>query len=285
MIKIMNNRYYKPHIFSLCALFVVGNAVIMLPFFFADSPFLSFAATAVFSLLFVWIVTVVIKFASKNKTAFFVIKAIIYASAIYGAVTSLYDFICFVSQIQLPQTNAAFITVVSIITICVFALCDDSAFFKYGLTVAVISGLCVLLMFIGGIKHFDFSQLGLSVGKHIVCTDVVKIFFRYFSSLVSPVAFVILNNKITDTKAAFGGIAAGFSVVGLCLVQSVSTLGHTNLSFPYIKAIGVISSGSLFSRIDGLAYFLFFATAMTKAALCVKTVVLIRRYKHFVAKK
>lgn len=272
----MSAQNYKPHIFSLCALFVAGNAVISLPYFYANSPLWSLLITTAVSVVFVWIAAALVKVGLKSKAVFYITAPLICALAIYGTVTAIYDYICFVSEIQLPQASVVLLTFVFVITAAVFAISSNSSILKYSLLVAIISAACVILLFVSGIRHFDISQINPVFKKTNFGADATKIFFRYFSSLAVLLTFISLTKKISYTKTVTCGTAVGFLTIALCLAQSVLTLGVANdLPYPYIKAVGVISSGSLFTRLDGLVYFAFFATAITKAAVCIKTVILI----------
>ncbi|MBR5473752.1 MAG: hypothetical protein IKU82_07175, partial [Clostridia bacterium] len=79
---------YKPHIFSLFALFVCGNAIVTLPFFDTKRPFLNLFITAIVSILFVIFSVKIINFLQKNKISFFIAKLVICLLAILGAITT-----------------------------------------------------------------------------------------------------------------------------------------------------------------------------------------------------
>lgn len=271
----MKTADYKPHVFALFALFVCGNAVITLPFFNASNPLLCFFVTAVASIIFILFFYYIINLCFKFRIVFIVIGLAVSGLAIYSTVTTLYDYLGFVADIQLPQTSVVLLWLMALLTVTVFASSSNSAIYKYGLLVAIFSVGMIILMFLGQIKHFDISQIKSDLSKSDFFTTVPKMFLRYFSSLAVPVLFVALtNNKKVPTTIVYGA-ACGFLIIAVCLAQSVLTLGASPTLYPYIRAVSVISSGSLFTRYDGFVYFVFFACAITKAAVCVKTVILV----------
>lgn len=262
---------YKPHIFSLFALFMCGNAIITLPFFNTKSPFVTLFITAIISALLVVFSVEVIKFAQKNKFSFFALRIFIGLLAIFGAITTIFDYVSFVSKIQLPQANIILLVIAMIIITIFFALCSGSAFLKYCLFTGVFFVAIVVILFVCGIKHFDFSHVSTTSD-----TNFAMIFLRLFSGVSAPVLLMFLQNKVY-TKVMVSGAVFGFCLVFLCLAQSILTLGATPVSYPYIKAVSVISTGSLFTRLDGLVYFLFFVSAIVKITVCIKTLTLKRQ--------
>lgn len=271
----MKTNNYKPHIFSLFGLFVCGNAVITLPFYNAKNQIFVFLITAALSVLFVRIFTVIMRCCKKSKVVFWTVCLPVCLLALYGAMTTLYDYLHFVRAVQLPQTSFVWLAFFMLTLVVVFAISPNSAIYKYCLLMAVFCAAMVILLFIVGTKHFDLSQLGLILNLCNLWAATPTIFLRYFSSLAVPVLFVFLTDADKTIKAITFGSVFGFWAVGICLAQGVLTLGGAEYSYPYIDAVSVISSGSLFTRLDGFVYFIFFATAITKAAVCAKTVVLI----------
>ena len=271
----MKTNNYKPHIFSLFGLFVCGNAVISLPFYNAKNPIFSFAITAIISVIFIWLSVFIVRLVKTSKIVFWAVCLPIGLLALYGAATALYDYLNFIVAVQLPQTSFVWLAFFMLTLVVVFAISPNSAIYKYCLLMAVFCAAMVILLFIVGTKHFDLSQLGLILNLCNLWAATPTIFLRYFSSLAVPVLFVFLTDADKTIKAITFGSVFGFWAVGICLAQGVLTLGGAEYSYPYIDAVSVISSGSLFTRLDGFVYFIFFATAITKAAVCAKTVVLI----------
>lgn len=276
----MSIKGYNIHIFSMAALFTLGNAIITMPFYQTANPVYIFIST-VFSLVLVLITALIIKTGSKNKVIFAFLSLLVGVTAIHGFLTALFDYINFIKTVQMPRTSVILITLALLFAVFIFALCSGSAIYKYCLLVATVCAVLVALNFFGGFKAFDYSQAKAIFKQPVFFTNDL---FRYFSSLSTIILFVFFSRKKTAVKAVSFGVATGFFVLALCFTQSVFTLGLSHSAeYPYIRAISVISSGSLFTRLDGFVYFIFFATCFVKSGICVKTVILI--FKNIFYKK
>lgn len=265
----MKEKNYTPHIFSLCALLVLGNAVIIMPVY-KNGGFLSAFLSVGLSFVLLFLTNLLIKLGSKNKPILYVATALICVAAIYSAIVTFVDYIGFLTLVQMPQTNGVLLSAVWLGVVIFLVVSDVTAIYKYSLFVLVIATIFLMICFIGGIKTFDFTFFKTNFLKiNFSLSD----FLRCFSSLSVIPLFVSDELKYTPAKAVFGGTATGFLTLILCFTQSVLTLGiSNNIAYPYIKAVSVISSGSLFTRLDGLVYFVFFTAALTKITICIKTV-------------
>ena len=269
----METQKYQPHIFAICSLFVLGNAVITMPFYKSKSIFLFVLISLVFSLFIICITSLLLNLSTKSKFIFYITAAAVSAAAIHGAVSTVIDYLGFIKSVQLPQTSIFLSGAAIILTVVAFLFVKSGAIYKYGLLVALISGVFILIVFISGLKSFDFSILKTALNK----TDIsVKELFYCFSSCAVLPAFVFLtNDKSLWLKYTLGGTATGFSALTICAAQSIFTLGNAmDISYPYIKAVSIISSGSLFTRIDGFVYFVFFSSAIIKITVCIWVLVL-----------
>ena len=76
-----------------------------------------------------------------------------------------------------------------------------------------------------------------------------------------------------NTKAIFGGVSTGFALILVTSLQTALTIGvDSGVLYPYLKSVGVISSGSLFTRLDGLVYYLFFTTSLLKIVIGISVI-------------
>ena len=260
-------KKYSPHIFSLCALFVLGNAVITMTIY--NLNLVSIAVSLVL-LLFSGLILTVFR---QHKIVFLIFSFLLCTVAIYGALSSFTDYILFLKSAQMPRTNIYLLSAVMLGTLIFFCACNILTIYKYSLFTAVICGLIIAICFLGGIKSFDFTTIKLQN------TNFVSSLTNFLPIVVLPL-FTQFKNQ--NFKSVLLGTIAGFLALILCLFQAVLTLGETRgISYPYLKSVSVISSGSLFTRLDGLVYFLFFVTALVKTVVCVKTVALtIKSLRH-----
>lgn len=286
----MKIKSYKSHIFAIFALFVMGNTVITLPFCTQENGLSVLLTSALFCLIFTALSVLGLNYAflSRVKKSIAqsvsqkiiggIVVAAVLLAAIYGAASTIGDYILFLKSVQLPQTSIIFTATAMLLLIIVFAKSPDSAILKLSLFLAVISGVSLVLMFLASIKIFDTSALNfkLNLGGGTI-TKGFKLFLKNFSQILVPAAFVAVTKKRAEAKPALSGAAVGLVGIALCAVQSILVLGGmvSGREFSYLYAVSAISAGRLFIRQDGFVYLIFFSTAIIKTALCVKTVLII----------
>lgn len=255
---------YKPHILALSSLFTFGNAVIIMSglnlfnllMYFASALIMMFLAMYLFNL------------SQKNKFLYFCAVAFVCATAVYSAAITFLDYIKFLKNEQLPQTNVLLLGITFAVTVAFFTISKTTAIYKYSLFVFVLIVAIMAICFVGGIKSFDYQNLDT---KALRFSFSLKNFMRFFVSLVALVFFVKKDKR--DIKPMFFGVSIGFLMLLVAMLQIMLTFGaNSNISFPYLKSISVISSGSLFTRLDGLVWFVFFITALIKTVVCIKVV-------------
>ncbi len=261
-------KKYNPHIFAVSFLFVLGNSIITLPFF-EFNFILHIVLSGALCLIFMFAVFLIVLFCNKFKLLYYIVLIAFALISVCAALSAFYDFGLFLKTEQLPQVNNFLLAVMLIVAVIPFVLSKDSAFYKYCLLCGVLCFLIIALGLICQIRHFNFSATLLNFKYNAFS---ITAFFNCFSHLLLLPVFVLQSSGQSYVKSAFLGTAFGFLLLLLCSVASVLTLGQSNnLLFPYIKSIGIISSGNLFTRIDGLFYFLFFVTSITKITVCIKT--------------
>lgn len=279
----MKKYNYKSHILGSVALFTMGNAVIILPFYKTGNPLSVFLLTSVLTLAFVLFCVAITNFAFGNreyalkKVISRVIGSLAVLAALYGAVSAVFDYVSFIKEIQMPKTDTVLITVVLLLLCVVFVKCKNEAVLKTGLFMAVLSQGAVLLLFAVSIKLFDFGEIEFNT--NITGFDIkasLKYFLKYFSPLLTASAFVTLTNGRARALNMLGGTALGLFNILIVLVQSIAVLGvATDYGFSYFYAVSAFSAGNLFYRLGGLAYFVFFSASVIKIAVCIKTIPLI----------
>ncbi len=262
-------KNYSAHIFCICALFVLGNAIIMLPFY--NSGIISLCICAVFSFSLLFLSFWLINLSKKNKIIFYIYNFFVCIAAIYAIITAFLDYLLFLNRVQMTRANIYLLAIVLLGFILFFALNSISAIYKYSLFTAIICILIIIICFFGGIKNFDFSAF-----KTINTPTQFEI--KHFLPIVVLPAF--LRPKKRNIKYASLGVLTAYFVLMICFFQTIFTLGiDTATIYPYLKSVSVISSGSLFTRLDALIYFLFFICAVIKICVCIKSIFLIYKTK------
>lgn len=268
----MTKQKYTPHVIAASAFFTLGNAIILLPEF----NLFEFGLLLALSLAIIFITSRLLKAANENKLAFFCVSAMIVAGATYGAATTFLNYVAFLKNEQLSQNGAVWIGL-AFAAICIyFATRSTAAVCKCCLFFAVFSVLIMLVCFIGGIRIFDYGNLAEIKWEF---SSHIKKYSGVFLPIVALPAFMAADNK--TIKPVIFGVTGGFLLLFMATLQIALTLGNSfDVSYPYLKAVSVISSGSLFTRLDGLVWFLFFIVALLKITICAKAIMAVtKRFK------
>lgn len=286
----MREQGYKIHVFMCPALFTAGSAVITLPFCRRSDFLPVFLSAALLGLLFAAAVTPLLNYTFNNKSYknkalknifLYAVSLITVSAAIYGAVSAALDYIAFLNKVQLPRTGKVLVTAAVLLLTLMFIISRTSAVLKYGLFMAVLSVLTVIMIFtlsagMFDIKSVDFDLKLTNGGISAVC----GCFFKYFFVTAVPIAFVAITKQKAKVLKVTGAVFCGILIISLCMLQSVFVLGNAvqTYQYPYVTAVSAFSWGSLFTRLDGLVYLFFFACVTVRISICVKTVLLIIKF-------
>ena len=276
----MDKKAYNIHITAMTALFIMGNAILTPKISGPKNTFWALFISAVLTLLIITIVSKLLNFAflpaKKHKVCFYAIALLVGFLAAFGAFDTIRSYIGFLTNIQLPQTSPILICVALVIPVSALVICSNSALYKFCLLSSVISVFAIALVFIGGIKSFDFTLFKSDAVKTLNLSNGILEFLRLFLPVICISAFMVLTKENACAKQITIGASLGFFATAICLLQLVLTLGTSaNQEYPYFKAMGIISSGSLFTRLDGFGFWLFFVCALVKSTVCIKIVWLI----------
>ncbi len=260
----MFTQKYTLHILAASVLFTLGNAIILMPAF----NLLELSLLLVLSLAAMCLVYFLLKLGQKSKVIFYIEAVLVVAAAVYGAIVTFLDYILFLKAEQIPQSQVVWLVVVFAAVCTYFATRHISAIYKYCLFAVVLVVLIMLVCIVGGIKVFDYDNFGQGKWNSL---SFVKNYLSFFLPIIVLPLWVKPYNQ--SLKPLAFGVTGGFLLLGITTLQTVLTLGENfNVSYPYLKAVSVISSGSLFTRLDGLVWFLFFVSSVVKITICIKTV-------------
>ena len=180
-----------------------------------------------------------------------------YTDFIYGAV----------------MTRADMWVIKAVFAFCVyfFAVSKKTAIYKFSLLAAVLASTVFIILFFLSAKTFDTHNLrGVFSITDFSLAQTADYFVKMFLPTVLCIMFIGKSDKKLSVFSAILG--ALYSIV-LCLVvilDSVLSFGlpfAAKLSYPYISDISTVTVGSLFTRMDGFAYFAFFACYIVKCGV------------------
>ena len=274
----MEKADYGRHFFCLAALFALGESVIGLPY--SDSgkySFLGFAFAVAASFAVLGISYFLLKsksvFGVKAYSAVLLSAAAVYA--LYNAVASFTEFLRFVDKILHPDTPRFFIAVIFVLTCAYLTSRKNSVILKLSVIFFVLSAAGIILFFLLSVKDFntEWFLINRFPGLKAVLKETMPMAARVSLpfALIPFAAEFFINSK--SKKYAFTGAAAGLGLLVLCFADCIFLFGpqlSARCDFPLAAAVSTVTVGPLFTRMDGLVYCIYFATALIKTAFCLK---------------
>lgn len=260
----MTTKNYKPHIFALSALFTLGNTIITLSGLSVCEAILLPGVLMITLLVSTGLKSV----AHKNPRVAFLINIMVGVAALYGAVTAIFDYALFLKEQQSPQIGIWLMTIILAVVVVSFVACKKSAVYKYSLFAFFVVVAIIALCFVSGIKNFDLNNIKGFFNTNLSNTNV------YLKIMIPMFVLPFFISEGTCQKMVFLGVLSGAFVLFAVTLQTLLTLGEAfDTPFAYLKAVGIISVGSLFTRLDGLVWFVFFVTAIIRGIICAKIAV------------
>lgn len=194
------------------------------------------------------------------------------------AVFSFFELLAFISTKSLPDSSRLAVAALLMVVLFLVVRSSDNAIFKFTLvafTICAVASAVVFLLSLKLIKVAEITAEPFKWQQFLIYT--LKLTGKLSVPVLSAVAFITVTKGRLSNKRAFFSVFFGAVGAAAILLQSVLLLGAElcdTLVYPYISAVGVISTGSLFSRLDGIAYMTVFFTYIIKITVSVKAVIL-----------
>lgn len=275
---------YNKHSASLAAIFILGDSVIVLPYASSGKYALfgfALAAAAAVILYFAALPIARIFFINPQNGNIFcktVSAVLLYAAAAYalaGAGQTFIGFINYAEKILMPDSGRFFIASIFILITAALATRRHEVILKLSLIFLVFGTVTVLLFFLLSAK--DFKIENILVYSFPSCKELFKETLPYFFGVSLPALLIPVFEALfygrTRKAAGFAGLGIGLSLITLCLLDCLLLFGQelaARLDYPLAAAVSTVTVGPLFTRMDGVIYSLFFATALIKTAVCIK---------------
>lgn len=282
---ITTKRGRNAHTVCLAAMFLLGSAVISVPFEGADElnllGFITAAAvwTGVSALLMPLIEKLFnksqIEWGKLRRAVFSVLWLLVCIGIVADAAVSFGQFVDFVGEVVLPVGSRWFIALVLFGTAAFFCTRRGTALPKFALPAFVLTAGLVLLFFAMSFSELRLENISLMRLPRLmgIVNQAVPYLLRVFLPTLTLYIYVALDSH--SRRAAIGGTVAGGAVLGLCLANALLLFGarlSAELDYPYASAIGTVTIGELFTRMDGFSYFIYFAACIVKLSVCVAVV-------------
>jgi len=270
------------HLIGLYAMLIFGQAGVLLPYRNADEyTFTGFMLSVIFNLIFMIIWFPLVKHMKLNQETAIVKKLIfslIYIIIVIISVSTLIDnltvFTEFINIFVLSETPKYIIALLFIFTVIYITLSRIEAFYKFTFLAFVVSSVIIVILFLVSIPRFDIKNIIiLSFPKLKNLYEQALPFFKNisFSVLILPFFHFLVAEKTTKKHSVYGVIAGNILII-FTLLNSVLIFGSRlagKIEYPYSEAIGTVTVGDIFTRMDGFSYFVFFFSCLTEACVCI----------------
>ena len=282
-----NNRTQILYTSALMSMFIVAGSII-------KAPFYDVKGANILSLLISGVVFVVaVPFISKALSYLFctdkrnvLIKSLFLitsGSCLFVFFYSFFEYTKFVSDIMLPRGNRICIAVV--FAVCIFcALASKTdAVLKFALISAVAVSAAFVVLFLLSAKNFNIRNIiSFRDMYEFSFEGTLTYFLRVFLPALISAVYLILQGEKRFSHFAVGALW-GFLLVLVCIFDSVLSFGFSlssRLLYPYIEDISTVTVGSIFTRMDALAYFAFFAAYLVKCSVSLRFVFLLLKHSR-----
>ena len=266
----------KIHSFCLVALYILGNAVILLPDKTADENTLfGFLAVFILSLGFCLIAPFYKVFFTENHRK---LKAIVFlAVAVFSfwvAADSFESSFSFISGVVLPKSSKPLIILVFLGVVIYFAFRSQKNLLKFSLLAFSATLILVIFFFLASFNNYDLDNLSISFPSFEEIYKNAKPYFLnpFLSILLLPFYFLFVFEKVSAKNITIG-VTIGFFSLFLCFASSILLFGPFfagELEYPFASAVSTVTVGKLYARMDGLSYFIYFFSALIKITVCLK---------------
>lgn len=279
-----NTRFFT-HTVAIWSLFIMGNAIINMPFKNSNEYTFSGLIAAGISGVFLYLITLPIAKklfrddCCKDKPLLIkILSGIAYLAllifSLFCASDAFIDFVNFIKAIVLKDSSMFFIILIFLAVIFFFSLRRQEDILKFFLIAFWFVLAIVIFFFIATSFKFEFRNIFI-----FKLPELGELFEQSKPYILNPVIPSVLlpfynvgvfkNPKI---KSGMIGYILGCILLAVCVIGTVLLFGSNFsgiLSYPYSMAISTVSIGRLFTRLDGFSYFVYFTTALAKITVCI----------------
>lgn len=265
---------FSHHFVWLSCLFILGGAVINLPFNSADKlTFLGFASAVLLTVPFLFAI---------YKFEF--LKYPVILLALYVAADTFAVFLNFISNSLLESNKNFWVLLLFLLPLLYFCFRKSTEIFNFSLICGAVCTFLIIFFFFSTFKDFDFKNIYINSFPNV--KNLFGQTLPYIKTVTLPTAVLTLfaKNQNLQKTVAFSGIFIGSALLLISILNSILLFGCTmagQLQYPYANAISTVTFGNLFSRLDGFSYFIYFVTALIKITVCVNVIKCeIKKYRN-----
>ena len=188
------------------------------------------------------------------------------------------EFSGFVSSTMLPHLPNAAASALFLLFCSYLASAKAECIKKFALISAAVAAVCTLFLFALSFPDFKPERLSaLADGwRSLTVEGVIAAFSSAFAPAVVAIVFLAASGEGRPSTGIWG-VLISLLLLSLCYLNVLLLLGEgfgAAQPYPYFSAIGTVTAGKLFARMEGFAYAAYYASAAVRVSVCISLVTL-----------
>ncbi len=278
---------YSVHTLCLSAMFLISIPVMLQPLAGANElTLVSFAVAAVVAVILSIPLSALATriFSPQKNNAQGLKKAALYVLYIFICIAAFADsvrcggvFIGFVDSVILPHASKFLIAVVLFLSAVMLCRGHGSVVLKFSLFAGFATAAAIVLFFALSWREFRMENISLLSLPRLspLAKGAAGFLLNVFAPCVLLYIYVGLHLGKQKRRFSVLGVIVGAVMLCAVLVNTMLLFGPElsgELEFPYASAISVITIGELFTRMDGVSYFIYFASTLVRLTVDVSII-------------
>ena len=270
----MKSKTFDLHTIAAAAISVLGTAVVYLPSVNDKSPILAMIFALLIGLpLYMLFVQIVGRIDLKNNIIKKGLGILLSLFLIYLAAESFHAVSDYFSASVLPKTPTWLIMTALFLLVLYAVVCGGDAVKKFTVIGFLAIAILLIILIAVSFKNLNISLISSPRFNLPFFETVAKYLVVIFVASAEALVFQRKGgNQKSFLKSTVLGIAIGGAFLTLVIANSVLVFGEgyaAEIEFPYTSAVSTFSVGTLFTRLDGFAYFIILTVNFLKGALCI----------------
>ena len=212
-----------------------------------------------------------------KKAALIILYIFICIAAFADSVWCCGVFVGFVDEVILPHGSKFLIALVLFLSSILLCTGHGSVVLKFSLFADIVTAGAIALFFALSWREFRMENISLlslpRVGELV--NGASSFLLNVFLPCLLLYIYVGLHLGKEKRRFSVFGVAAGAVMLCAVLTNTMLLFGPElsgELKFPYASAISVITIGELFTRMDGVSYFIYFASTLVRLTVDVSII-------------
>ncbi len=258
------------HRIFLCALFILGNAIITIPLTNENGVLgvIDFSVAGIIGFILAATISLIAK-KLKNKSTNSILKWVLLGIWLIFLLSILFDccrdYVIFTDTTKMPNSSAIVIAVAFLALSFYCGYQRRSVLFRASVICFLLCCLILAVLVILSLPRISVSNIYINYTQNGLTQILLKAF------LPSIAAYYFVNIDAKGMCASLLGTLFGSIILLICGVLCIMVLGKTlNLiDYPLAMVGGIVSIGKGFMRFEGFVYLIIMLTSFIKASVII----------------